>query len=763
MIRRLCWFSAAFSLAVFFAVYLLPENFLLPAGILCLLGLLISFFTHGKGRLRIALASVGLAVGLLWTGCYGLLFRTPAHALANEAYQSLHFVVLSFPRDTDWGASLTAQLSDAGAFNPKVQLYAGEDARTLRPGDVVTAQVRLSRSDMRYGTTSDYYETLGIYLLGNVKGDVTLESRPERIPLRYWFQWTAKLLKESISAVFPSDVSGYLTALITGDKSFLPTGVYAAFRRSGIAHVVAVSGLHISFWASLIAILLGKRNRLSAVVTIILIFFFAVATGGSPSALRASIMTSAILIAHLVGRENDRPTTLAAVLGGLLFACPYAAASVSLQLSFAAVAGIFLISGPLASKWLQAIPKWPSLPGRLAHKVLVFLAATLATTLGALLFTTPLVAIHFGSVCLVGPFTNLLTLWAVSDTFLGGLLAALVGLVSAPVGSVLGWIVAWPARWVICVAKGVSRLPFASVALLSGYLVTWFVFAYAILVLWLICRRTIRPVLPPVLLVFTLCVALGLHAYPAVSSALTVVVLDVGQGASTLLYSRGHAVLIDCGGSGLDDAGDVAADYLQSLGSSHLDALILTHYHADHANGVPELLARMDVDRLILPDVTPEEPLRQAILDLAEGYGCDVELIYYEDTHYTFGTAQLNVYTPLGDGGANEAGLSVLCSSGDFDVLLTGDMNSIVEQRLVKYKGLPDIELLVVGHHGSKNSTSEELLLATQPEVAAISVGYNTYGHPTDEVLERLGAAGCEIYRTDWMGNIAFTISETQE
>ena len=678
--------------------------------------------------------------------------------MVREESQTLRFVVTEFPRDTNWGASLTVRLLDAGAFDPKVQLYAGEDARTLQPGDVVTAQVRLSRSDLRYGTTNDYYETLGIYLLGNVRGEVTLESRPERIPIRYWPQWIAQSLKASISSVFPADVSGYVSALITGDKSFLPVGLYAAFQRSGIAHVVAVSGLHISFLAGAIAILLGKGNRISTLVIIALIFFFAIATGGSPSALRASFMTSAILIAPLVGRENDKATTLAAVLGVLLFACPYAAASVSLQLSFAAVAGIFLIAGPLSTKWLQAIPKWRTLPWKLGRQVLAFLATTLATTLGALLFTTPLIAIHFGSVCLVGPLTNLLTLWAVSDTFLGGLLVSLVGLVSIPISSALGWLVAWPARWVIWISTGISRLPFASISLLSDYLVIWFIFAYTILVLWLVCRRSVRPAVPAVMLILTFCTALWLHTYPAVSGALTIVALDVGQGSSTLLYSKGHSVLVDCGGSGLDDAGDIAADYLQSLGSSHLDALVLTHYHADHANGVPELLARVDVDRLILPDVTPEDSLRQEIMDLAEEYGCDVELIYYEDTYYAFGDAELNVYIPLGDGGANEAGLSVLCSAGDFDLLMTGDMNSIVEQRLVKYKNLPDIELLVVGHHGSKYSTSEELLLATQPEIAVISVGYNSYGHPTDEVLERLGAAGSEIYRTDWMGNITFTI-----
>lgn len=238
--------------------------------------------------------------------------------------------------------------------------------------------------------------------------------------------------------------------------------------------------------------------------------------------------------------------------------------------------------------------------------------------------------------------------------------------------------------------------------------------------------------------------------------------LDVGQGASTLFYSRGHAVLVDCGGNSWDDPGDVAADYLQSLGSSHLDALILTHYHSDHTCGVAELLSRIDVSLIIAPDVTPEDPLRQEILALAKEHGCSVELLL-EDAAISFGDALLSIYEPLGKGSANEEGLSVLCTVGSFDVLITGDMDAVVERRLVKYKSLPDIELLMVGHHGSKTATSEELLLAVTPERAVISSGYNSYGHPALEAMERLGAVGCEIYRTDLMGTASFIIQKEEQ
>lgn len=756
LMRKLCWWASSFSLAVLLSVYLLPEAFLFPAGIFCLLSSLLALLFQGNSQKRLALATLGLAAGFLWTGCYGLLDRTPARELVGETAQNYTFEISDFPRETSRGASLSAKLQMEGLPAAKVQLYTGSEALTFHPGDIVSGSVRLAASDFLRGESVDYYQAKGIYLLGYTRGALTLQERPSAIPLCHFPQYAAHALKTSISRIFPDDVSGFLSALITGDKNDLPSGAYTAFQRSGISHVVAVSGLHISFLAGLLIILLGTHSRRSAVVGILLMFFFAAMAGNTPSALRAAFMSSLLLLAPLVSREPDKPTTLSAALLVILLPCPYAAASVSLQLSFGAVAGIYLITGKLSSQWLSSIPKWDKPLGKLVRKTLSLLCCNLAVTLGALLFTTPLAALTFGSVSLVGPLTNLLTLWAVSLTFIGGLVSALLGIVSLPLGSLLARLIAWPARWILFVARVVAGFPFSAVSILSGYLTFWFLCAYIILLLWLAGRKKTRPVFPVFALCLTLCAALITSAWPALTSDLTVIALDVGQGSSTLFYSKGHAVLVDCGGSGGDDPGDIAADCLQSLGISHLDALILTHYHTDHACGVPELLSRIRVSRLILPDVTPEDSLRLEILELADELNCKAELLAH-DLRCGFGDAKLTLFEPLGDGGVNEEGLSLLCTSGSFDVLVTGDMNDTVERRLIKYKDLPDIELLVVGHHGSKNSTSEDLLLATTPETAIISSGYNSYGHPAPETLERLGAAGCDIYLTNDMGTVTFT------
>ena len=758
--RSLCWFAAPCAAAVFLSVLLLPESFLIPAGLLCALAFLLSFRFQGLTRRKIALASSGLVIGFLWTGCYGLLFQAPAEAL-NGTEDIWQFTVTDYPAETSGGFSLQVTLPLEGTPDQKVILYSSDSLSDLRPGDIISARVSFSSSGRIRGQEVSTYRSRGIYLIGNTD-EVSLVSRPERIPVQYWPRAAAKICRDSIFSLFPEDTAPFVSAVITGDKRTLPTGLYAAFQRAGLAHIVAVSGLHVSFLSGFLGTLTGPRKKRSILARILLLFFFAAMAGNSPSVLRAVFMEVFLLIAQAVDREPDKPTTLSAILLLLLLPCPAAAASIGLQLSFASVAGIYLITGPLTARWLKRLRRNGRALPKPIKGICVFSIGTFATTLGALLFTTPIAAWYFRSVSLAGLVTNLLTLWALSYVFIGGLLSVLAGALLPGAGAALARLVSWPARWVILVARAFSRLPFASLSLSTVFLVGWFVFTYSVILLCLSARgRGIRPAIPIAACAVSLCAALFMSIYPVLTSTLTVAALDVGQGASTLFFSKGQSVLVDCGGNSLDDPGDIAADCLQSLGASRLDTLILTHFHSDHANGVPELLARIDVSRLILPDVDAESSLRREILSLAGQYGCEVEFLS-DDTRLDFGDAFITLYAPLGDGGANEAGLSLTCTAGDFDVLITGDMNEAVEHRLVKYKSLPDIEVLMAGHHGSKNACSEELLLTVRPETAVISSGYNRYGHPAPVTLERLGAAGCGIYLTDQMGTITFTYKGEQ-
>ena len=754
--RKLAWFAGAFSAAVFLAVYLLPEGLLLPAGAVCALVSLLGLLLQGDNRLRALLACLGLAAGLVWTGTYGQLTHAPAQALAGTE-GTISATAADWPRETAYGSSVLVYLRPEKGLPISTRLYLDDPSPDLRPGDRLTVPAELRLADTIAGEHTDYYYAKGILLVAYGEGEAEV-SRPARPPWWTWPAYAARALEDSVERAFPDWAAPLVTALITGEDAGMDGGEYAALRRTGLSHVISVSGLHVSFLAGCLAALLGAWRRRTAVISIALMFFFAAAVGNTPAVLRAAFMQSMLLLAPLVGREDDRATSLFTILMLLLAANPYAAASVSLQLSFAAVAGIYLFTGPLNDRLRALLPSepkgfWPRL-GRLAGE---FVFASLSTTLGAIVFTTPLTAVYFHSVSLIAPLANLLTLWAFSLAFLGGLAVSLAGLALPALAGVLAWPVSLAVWFVQKVTAALARLPFASVSTQSVYLRLWLALVYGLLLLYLLWRgEKKRPLVPIGLGTAALCGALVLNAAAQTGGALTVSVLDVGQGLSVALTSGGRTALVDCGGTGSADPGDVAADYVQDLGLSRIDLVVLTHYHQDHAGGVPELLNRLDVGLLVLPDVEADDPLRAEITALAAEQGVET-LFVSENTGVELGEAALTIYGPLGTGGGNEEGLSILCTAGEFDALITGDMNSAVEHRLVKYGNLPDIELLVAGHHGSKYSTSEELLLETRPETAVISTGYNTYGHPAPETLERLAAAGCDIYRTDWSGTVTVT------
>lgn len=738
----LLYVAVGVVLAALPGVYLPGAGWPLPVGVGCLvlwLGLL-----FGKRSWRFRPAVLGAALALLWLTAYGALFHAPAQAMEHRTVR-LEAVVAEWPEETGYGCRVIVRAGEEDGRKVKAIFYGDSDLLSLRPGDRLSCVARCTPADWMGGEESLYYTSKGILL--KLKGYGPIEvTKAQGIPPRYALTILAGTVRERIDQLYPEKQAGFLRALLTGDKSGLDQVDQNNFKRVGLSHVVVISGLHVSFLVGFLTLFLKPEKRGALAVLLLGILAFTLMTGSAPGTVRAAILTGLTLIGAHIRRETHPMVSLSAGLLLLLAGNPYAIANPGLQFSFLSTMGIFVFGQPWSRAWLQTFPRrW--------RRWVRPLVGTVAVSLGTMLFTVPLSALYFGQFSLIAPLSNLLTAWAVSLAFLGGLLSVGLGFVLLPLGHLLAAVVCLPVDFFFWYSAQASRLPLAAVGTHSIYYALWVLFVYGIVLLYLFAPlRGKRPILPLCACVAALCLSALLTAGEVRRWDMTMTVLDVGQGQSIALNAGRACALVDCGGS--YNPGDTAAGYLQTLGRSSIDLLVLTHYDDDHAGGVPELMGRIRVNAIAMPDFDRDNDLRQEIETLAAEAGTPIH--YITATSYAdFGKGELFLYAPAGDGKeSNENCLAVLARSGEWEALITGDMPIEAEEGLLAREDLPDIEVLIAGHHGSKYSTGEALLTQTRPEIAVISVGRNSFGHPTQEVLDRLNAIGAETYRTDENGMI---------
>lgn len=749
--------TAGFSFAAGLFLTLLPWDGwqLYAAGALALASLLWALLGRGTPHLRrVLLVLLPLMVSLLYFSAYRALVRQPVQALCGGEHD-FSAAVCDWPEATERGAKVTIRLH--GLLGAKAVYYGDDDLLSLRPGDALSGTAwwndvaAIGDGDLRQ------FSSRGVYALLYDRDTLTVQPAPD-MPLGYAPQYAAKALRDKLAQLWDDpSVLGFLTAELTGDKSLLPESDYVAMQETGLAHIFAVSGLHCAFLVTLLSLLIPPTHRrtLCAVASAVLVFYMLL-TGLSPSVARACVMQLFLLSAPLFRRGSDPLTSLAAALTVILLVNPYAVGSVSLQLSFAATLGMVLLAGRL----YKSFTGWYRGRNRAVRAALSFLAANLAATLGALVFTAPLTAYYFNILSLVAPLAGLLAVPAAGYAFMSAFVSALLGLVWTPLGHLAGYVPLLLVKYILWVAHLLLAVPYHAVYFTNVYLRVWLLYVYAA---FLGCAVTPdgkrKYALASALTVLTLAACLWLNSHWQQYGAFRAAVLDVGQGESVALCSGSEAALVDCGSSNsYVDAGSVAADALQSAGIRRLSAVIVTHYHADHTNGLTEVLTRLSVDTLYLPDIEDEYGVRDRLVSLAAHQGADVVFVT-EPTRIALGEAVLTVYPPLlTTGDLNEQGLTALATAGDFDLLITGDMAGQTEQLLAQTYLLPDVEVLVVSHHGSRYSSDESFLRAITPDNAVISVGDNRYGHPAEETLRRLQAVGATVWRTDQQGSIRIII-----
>ena len=737
--RILMWLAIGFGAACALCSYLLPMAWILPLALAILLSAGLGFCW--KPFRRPATAMLGCVLGLLWfCGFYAIRLK-PAEQADGQTWQ-IYARASDYSYETKYGSAVDASIHIKDQ-DYRIRLYLDEKA-TISPGDAIEGSFLMAFTDPDQGKFSRYHQGKGIFLLGYQREKVTIRDGDAA-----GLTEKASVLRSSIQILlrecFPDDAFPFAQALLLGDDSELDYETDTAFRISGIRHIIAVSGLHVSILFGLLSTLTFRKRYLTALIGLPCLILFAAVAGFSPSVTRACIMVGLTMLAQLFQREYDSPTALSFAGLVMLICNPLVITSVSFQLSMSSVAGILAFAEPIRN-WLRN--PFGKIKGKgVKVRLIRWYTTSISITLSAAIFTTPLCAIYFGTVSLIGVVTNLATLWVVTFIFGGIILTCLVGSVLPGFAAVLGKILAWPIRYVLLAAKLLSKVPLAAVYSTSAYIVIWLVYVYVLLLILLIQRKK-EPGNMLAAGVIGLCIALTLSWWEPKLYDTRVTVLDVGQGQSIILQSGDRTYLVDCGGDRDEDTADIVAETLFSQGIYHLDGIILTHMDADHAGALAYLLTRMETDLILLPAYGADGLQIQT-----DGLVQTVE----QDMVLRLENGEIRIFAPHGGDNSNENSLCILFDTENCDILVTGDRSEYGEWLLMTEHTLPKVDILIAGHHGSKYSTSQALLDAVQPEIVIISAGKdNRYGHPAPELLQRLEDFGCVIYRTDENGTISY-------
>ena len=736
--RKLVIFVSAFSLAVLVSIYLLPVlGVVISAGITAIISVGFVFF-NGKARSRYFISCIGLAAGFIYFFIHSAVFTFPAEKFYDTS-KHITATVLSYPKE--YTAVVSLETNDT--LNIRTSLYCPSGfPQDAKPGDVVTAY-----ADFR-APSADYLYTSGIKLYANAES-ITVTKGENSI--RYLGAHLAHNTKTVIDNIFPENTQAFAKALITGDKTdfYDDPLLESSFRTAGLSHIVAVSGMHLSFILAIPSLVIKNRRRFSLISIPCILFFIAFA-GFTPSVCRAGIMHICVAAANLTRREPDDYTSLFSAAFIILLFDPYAAASISLQLSFAAVLGITTFSSRIYLTLTKPFNKIPRILGSLCRIIINLFSASI----GALIFTTPLCAIYFGTVSLAAPVTSVLVLGILSFTFCLTILACVIGSVFLPLGVVTAKIASIPLQYIMWVADSISKSNFAAVYTSNHFTVIWLVITYVLFIAVFAARRPIKAyILPVCLSAVGICIIVLTPALKNYDTSLKMTALNVGQGQCIVITTGNMTAVIDCGSSSGEDAGKIAADYLHSRGINTIDLLILTHYHADHVNGVSDLISEIETTAYLLPPQEDYTTYDDEIISIAQR--TDGQVVFIDDKiSADMGKTQITAFPAVDVSGVNESCCSVLCSNDNYDILITGDMPDFCERILMSYASLPDLEVFVAGHHGSAGSSSTDLLESLSPEIAVVSVGKNNYGHPAEETLERFDNYGIIVLRTDLVGNV---------
>jgi competence protein ComEC len=565
-----------------------------------------------------------------------------------------------------------------------------------------------------------------------VKGDIEIRTQASR-----WAKSLASIRNGLRINSGPGDAGALIPGMVLGDTSKQSVAFKADMKRSGLTHLVAVSGANFAIVSAFVLwgmqfFIRSLRWRLGA--TAIFLASFIALVRPSPSVLRAAAMAAVLLVAKGSRRPSDSLPALGFAIAAVVIGDPWQARDAGFALSVLATAGLLLFAPRIISWLSKYLPK--------------LISEALAPPIAATIFCSPVLIAIAGYLAPMSVIANLFAAPAVAPITIIGFIAALISPIAPVITRLLIWFIHFPAAFITWTAHWAAQFPvlkMSSAILIGSLIALWFTRT-------LVQRHWKKYVAIALcfLLFFT-----WIGRWPG--GQWSVANCDIGQGDSSVINLGNHrAIVIDVGpDAALEDA------CLKALGIREIPLLILSHFHADHVEGLPGLLKRRDVGQVWVSNNT--DPIFESVRVQSWLKGIEI-VVATRGMQSTISNIAINVLWPQvttqqyasnpGDGSSiNNSSIAAMITSPDFSLFAAGDLEPPVQELL--RADVAHVDIYKVCHHGSKYQ-DPEFMAHLSPAIAMISVGTgNTYGHPAPQTVRALTRLGARVVRTDTDGAIA--------
>ena len=644
-------------------------------------------------------------------------------------------------------------------LNGKVMVFISGDDASVSYGDLLSFKtvLALPAKSMNVGgfDYGNYLKTQSIHVVCETY-DFSIVNHgiyEKTSPLMVGIFNIRDFLLKKCDMYFDTQTSPFIKALLLGYDSDISNRTKDNISRSGISHVVAVSGMHLSIFMSILSFftyrIKGKHRRfIIPCLNILMAVFITALTGFSPSVKRAALMLIIANCANIVYRENDSIQSLSFSVLILMLGNPFTILDPSLSLSAAAVMGIIFLSERFTEK--------------LTFIKIKMIREIIAFSLSAQISTFLLSAYYFKSISVLGIITNILILPIIPFIMAMGI----VFLIS-PFGWLSGFVsngVWLGVKIILSVSEVISFIPFSRLAL--SFEKTIYIVSIITAIIWLMRKTITSNSFYKNALCFTISMFLFfMMFFSPKPNTFSVTAINVGQGDCTLLqFPGGKTMLIDGGGNFTDDLEEnenTITPYLISNNIYKIDYAVVSHYHTDHINGILKLVRDFNIGCVIAPKYFSEDTLKavDSLINVCKGN--DIPL-YFVESGFELHPDSDSVFSVLNPEknityDADNCSLVAKVTSVGKSVLFTGDVDYYTKSLLLSKGADLDIDILKAPHHGDYTPIDEEFTDALTPEVVFISVGKNNmYGHPKEDTIKLYEKRKIETLRTDLLGTIKF-------